>query len=165
MPLGGASSNSTSASPRGGATAHRRRVADLIPDTEKTTTDSVIASSDDKGDATSHRTYSIAVALVILDDIMIRFLRLVNLRKNMGRRIFGVLIMMVVVLMFIKFSLMLSNTYYNLEMIHGNNKRLNGLFVLSTWHKPSQQTMAVQRDEEKFSLLPKRVSEKYPVSL
>ncbi|KAK1365475.1 O-fucosyltransferase family protein [Heracleum sosnowskyi] len=161
MPSGGA----TCASPGGGATAHRRRVVDIIPDAEKTPTDESVASSDDEGGSDdNHRRYGFAVAFVFLDDMIIRIFKVLNSRKNMGRTIFGMLIVMFAVSMFFKISLMLSQTHYDLEMISG--RRLNRLLFLNTLAKPSHQTqliMAAQQDEEESSSLPKRVMEKYPI--
>lgn len=167
MPSGG----STCASPGGAATAHRRRVVDLIPDTEKTQTptDQGVASSDDDDDdddeSDNGSKNSIAVAFVFLDDMTIRIFKLMKSRKN----IFGVLILMVVVSMFLKFSLVLSNARcYNSEINTGAARRLNNFFILNTLPKPSHQTqlimMAAQHDDQQhLSSMPKRVLEKYPV--
>lgn len=136
-------------------------MADLIPDPEKTTIDQGVASSDEEGDSSSHRRISFAVAFVFLDDMIIRIFKFLKSRKNMGRTIFGVLIFMVAVSMFVKFSLMLSNSRYNLEIISGNGRSLNKYFILNTLAKPSHHTqlmMAAQRDhQEGLSSTPKRV--------
>ncbi|XP_074326456.1 O-fucosyltransferase 19-like [Apium graveolens] len=154
MPSGG----STCASPGGAATAHRRRVVDFIPNTEN----EGVASSDDEGDSTTTKNSSNAVAFVFLDDMIIRIFKFFKSRKNM----FGVLILMLVVSMFLKFSLMLSNARYDSEINSGGGGgRLNKYFTLA---KPSHQTqliMAAQRNHQQdLSSMPKPVLEKYPIS-
>lgn len=176
MQSGGVAGNS---SPRAGVTAHRRR--------EKWNSDHFAGNfgSSDEDDVSGNFIFrhlghprfaaggNIPVpekVMVWVDDIMLGFGKVMSTlksRKNMGRRILGVLMMLVVVSMFLKFSFMVGN-HYNLEMINGKNRRLNGLFILNTWSKPQHQSlvmMAAERDEEELSSMPKRVLEKYPVSI
>lgn len=150
MPSGGDASNS---SPRGGVTAHRRR--------EKLNSDNFadnFANSDEDGNFIFRHRH--------LGHLMLGLGKLMTLksRKNMGLRILGLLMMLVVFSMFVKVSFMVGN-HYNLEMINVKNRRLNGLFILNTWSKPHHQSlvMAAERDEEELSSMPKRVLEKYPV--
>ncbi|KAL1808156.1 hypothetical protein ACET3Z_025146 [Daucus carota] len=160
MPSGG----STCPSPRGGVTAHRRRVVDLIPDGEKTPTTEL----GDNACCTSHHK-NFAGALLNSDNIVNRIFHFSNSmksRKNMGRTILGGLIILLVVSTLIKISFVLSSIHYNLDIISGNNnngRRLNRLFIPNAWAPPLHQTqlvMAAQEDE--FSSMPKRVPENYP---
>lgn len=149
-----ASGGSTCVSPGGAATAHRRRVADLIPEAERTTTD----QGGGEGDSSSSSSkYSIAVAYVFFDDMIIKLLKS---RKNMGRTIFGFLIMMLVVSMFLKFSLIDDDSDINTGA-----RRFNKFFILNTLPKPSHQTQLIMpAQHQHLSSMPKRVLEKYPVS-
>ena len=162
MPSGG----STCPSPRGGVTAHRRRVVDLIPDGEKTPTTEL---GDDACCTSHHKNF--AGALLNSNNIVNRIFHFSNSmksRKNMGRTILGGLILLLVVSTLIKISFVLSSIHYNLDIISGNNnngRRLNRLFIPNAWAPPLHQTqlvMAAQEDE--FSSMPKRVPENYPVS-
>ncbi|WOH08125.1 hypothetical protein DCAR_0727562 [Daucus carota subsp. sativus] len=160
MPSGG----STCPSPRGGVTAHRRRVVDLIPDGEKTPTTEL---GDDACCTSHHKNF--AGALLNSNNIVNRIFHFSNSmksRKNMGRTILGGLILLLVVSTLIKISFVLSSIHYNLDIISGNNnngRRLNRLFIPNAWAPPLHQTqlvMAAQEDE--FSSMPKRVPENYP---
>lgn len=169
MPSGGAS-------PRAGATAHRRREKlNLDPFPENlATSDEDDVSGNFISRHFGHPRFSggnIPVpekVMLWIEDVMLGFGKLgstLKSRKNMGRRILGVLMIMVVFSMFLKFSLILGN-HYNLEMINGPTRRLNGLFILNTWSKPQNLLMmSAERDQEKLSSIPKRNLEKYPVSI
>lgn len=175
MPSGGAAGNS---SPRAGATAHRRREK---PTSEPSPGNLASTYEDEVSGNFIARHFghprfaggSVPVpekVMLLVEDVMLGFGKLgstLKSRKNMGRRILGFLIIMVVLSMFMKFSYLVGN-HYNLEMINGKHRRLNGLFILNTWSKPQHQSLlmlAAERDEEELNSMPKRVLEKYPVSI
>lgn len=192
---GGATSNSTCVSPRtSGPTTHRRRVVDLTTEADKAT-DSVSTggasersetSGDDDGEYDSggdggchHNNYPVIRYLLPeslvwgIEDLVLGFYKFMNslkLGKNMGRKIIGVLMIMVVFSMFFKFSSMVGNHYKEDENGGKNGRRLNGLFVLHTWANVNHNSAVLSETEEPSSSsssgdsMPKRVLEKFPVS-
>lgn len=160
------SSNSTCVSPRSsGPATHRRRANDIF------------TASEDEVDVDAGvlhpRKTPVGGYLVMpeswvwrMEDYVLEMTKIVNScksRKNVGRRIMGVLmVMMMVFMMFLK-------VFYNdVEMINGgkNRKRLDGLFTMQTWTNHHQSVVLSEEINTSFvSSMPKRVLEKYPVSV
>ncbi|KAL6998390.1 hypothetical protein U1Q18_008516 [Sarracenia purpurea var. burkii] len=80
--------------------------------------------------------------------------------KNVGRKLFGALMMMVVVSVFVKVSFMVGP---NVEVVSGK-RRENGLIVLQTFKDDSAMAQRVVTDVEASSgaVMPKRLLEKFP---
>lgn len=112
--------------------------------------------------------------VLVIQDLVLgfcKFVHSVKWGKKMGRTIFGALIIMLVFSMFFKFSSMMGSNYYT-EINGGkNSRRLNGLFTLQTWANAHQSVVLSETEEVSSSSssagdsLPKRVLEKFPVSL
>ena len=78
-------------------------------------------------------------------------------RKNLGRRIFGALIFMVVVSLFVKVSFLSSHVD-----VEAKEKESNGLLILQNFKDDS--AMAQRAITEAQTSMPKRVLERFSVS-
>ncbi|CAL5351385.1 unnamed protein product [Camellia sinensis] len=179
MSSGGAttttSSSSCSGSPRLlGPTTHRRRIPDLM-DAEKGLETAFLSNGlddcDDDSDTNhnhnhNHHHYQAIRYLkkkspyVRMEDSVLRacaILQYLVSGRNVGRAIFGVLMMMVMVSVFVKVSLMMGSG--NVEVVNGK-KRENGLLILQSFK--DDWVLAQRVEESSGAVMPKRLLEKFP---
>lgn len=79
----------------------------------------------------------------------------------------GMLMVVVMLIMFLKISLMVESNYNDVGMISGG-KNSRRLFAIQTWANYNQNIIMSKTEEIKSSLvssMPQRVLEKYPVSI
>ena len=162
------SSNSTCVSPRSsGPATHRRRATDFFTSSENKVDGSTRVFHPRKTPVGPYL-YMPESWVWRMEDYVLELTKYLNScksRKNMGRRIMGVL--MVVMMMFMMF---LKVSYNDVEMIqgggkHGGTRRLNGLFTMQTWANHHQSVvLADEINTSHISSMPKRLLDKYPVS-
>ncbi|KAA8518985.1 hypothetical protein F0562_016241 [Nyssa sinensis] len=178
MSTSATTTSSCNGSPRpGGPTTHRRRVADLMTESEKAP-DHIVDGDEDEANCNNgtgcnnvhhHHTPLIRYLLLrrkgacLLEPLILRIedfvLRLsLKLGRNMGRTIFGALMIMVVMSVFLKFSFMMGS---HVEV--NGKRRENGLLILQTFKDDWSMAQKVVSDSDVSSgaVMPKRLLEKY----
>lgn len=150
-----ATSNSTCVSPRNtGPTTHRRRAIDPLTEPENEV-------------RVFHHRELVGSYFYLVEDYMTGLCKFLSSRKNVGRWIMGMLMVMIMLIMFLKISVMVGSNYNDVGMISGG-KNSRRLFAIQTWANYSQNIIMSKTEEIKSSLvssMPQRVPEKYPVSI
>lgn len=183
MSTGGATTKSASGSPRiGGPTAHRRRVADLIMSDAEKPTDCTgyPIENDDYNDDTVEGVHGVAAAghhfhhpvirnlfmrKALQEKRVFEILNSLRLGNNLLRTVFGFLIVMVVVSVFLKFSFFMGSQVE----VNGNystTKKNVGLVIprmIKDDGGKAERMLAGLEESSTGSAMPKRVLEKYPV--
>ncbi|KAK1373509.1 O-fucosyltransferase family protein [Heracleum sosnowskyi] len=149
-----ATSNFTCVSPRNtGPTTHRRRAIDLPMEPEN------------EVEVFHHREFLVGSYLYLVEDYMTGLCKFLSSRKNAGRWIMGILMVVMMLMMFLKISLMVESDYNDVGMISGG-KNSRRLFAIQTWTNYNQNIIMSTTEKIKSSLvpsMPQRVVEKYPV--
>ncbi|KAM7531941.1 hypothetical protein LguiB_035351 [Lonicera macranthoides] len=160
-----------------GPTTHRRRIPDSLTDTDRPLDKFDNTYHDDDvednfGSAGGHHPPVIRYLLLrkgvsekwILgtEDVLWRILKiLISLRtgKNMGRKVFLALAMVLIVSVFVKFSLIMGNHVEVIGKI--KSRRENPLFILQT--KNDAQRVLSESTVSTGDSMPQRVLERFPV--
>ncbi|KAL8092533.1 O-fucosyltransferase 19-like [Apium graveolens] len=146
-------SSSTCVSPRNtGPTTHRRRAIDLLTEPQNEV-------------RVFHHRELVGSYLYLVEDYMTGLCKFLSSRKNVGRWIMGGLMVLMMLIMFLKISLMVESNYNDVRMISGG-KNSRRLFAIQTWANYNQDVIMSKTEEIKSSLvssMPQRVPEKYPL--
>lgn len=106
--------------------------------------------------------------LFLVEECITRLCKLLSSRKNVGRSMMRMLMVVVMLIMFLKISLMVESNYNDVGMI-SSGKNSRRLFAIQAWANHHQNIIMSRTEEINTSLalssMPKRVLEKYPVSI
>ncbi|KAM7463998.1 hypothetical protein LguiA_032119 [Lonicera macranthoides] len=149
-------------------TTHRRRVADLMSDAEKA--DPSTSDRHAAGDVSGH--HSLIRYFLLRKGIPDNWIlgiedfgNYFKLGKNLGRKVFGLLMLMLVLSVFAKFTLMAGNHVDLMNMKSSNKRENNGVLILQSYKDDKSKAQRVLSDIEGSSsaALPKRLLERVPV--
>lgn len=173
MTTGGTTTTSAGGSPILSApTTHRRRVADLLSDAEKA--DPSPSDHHAAGDVSGPGHHSLIRYFLLRKGIPENWILGIEdfgnsfkFGKNLGRKVFGLLMVMLVLSVFAKFTLMAGNHMDLMNTKSSNKRENNGVLILQSFKDDRSKAQRVLSDIEGSSsaALPKRLLERVPVSL
>ncbi|XP_060176781.1 O-fucosyltransferase 19-like [Lycium barbarum] len=184
MSTGGTATNSANGSPRVGPTIHhRRQVADAINNDQEKLSDHLQIGFDYYGDHNNtniinyHRHHNTIIRYLLaskwvpesmvfrVEEWLLSFCTIMaclGSRKNIGRTIFGLLLVLVVISVFLKFSIMMNNG--NVDDVNGKE---NGLFVLQNlkndWINAQKVVSETETSVSSSGVVQKRQMKELPV--